>query len=157
MRRSQPDVKQDLMAEALRLATKAGQQGEVPVGAVIYHLPTDAIIASAHNLCEQKQDATAHAELLAIQTAQQVLGTKSLADCDLWVTLEPCAMCAGAIAHARIRRLYFGAYDEKGGAIEHGPCLFTQPTIHHQPEIYGGFSERASADLLRAFFADKRG
>lgn len=156
MTTSEPKLKQDYMAEALKLAEQACAQGEVPVGAVIVHGPTQTIIASAHNLCEQTQDATAHAELLAIQKAQIYLSSKSLADCDLWVTLEPCAMCAGAIAHARIRRLYFGAYDEKGGAVEHGPCLFAQPTIHHQPDIYGGLSEQASADLLRTFFASKR-
>ena len=153
---SEPKITQDYMADALKLAEQARDKGEVPVGAVIVHAPTSTVIASVHNLCEQRQDATAHAELLAIQQAQQHLSSKSLADCDLWVTLEPCAMCAGAIAHARIRRLYFGAYDEKGGAIYHGPCLFTHSTIHHQPDIYGGLSEQASADLLRAFFASKR-
>ena len=144
------------MDDALHLAKQAAKAGEVPVGAVIYHAPTKQIIASAHNLCETRQDATAHAEMIAIQLAQKHLGTKSLADCDLWVTLEPCAMCAGAISHARIRRLYFAADDKKGGAVENGPHLFNQSTIHHKPEIYGGLSAKQAALLLTAFFEDKR-
>lgn len=147
---------QDKMAEPLRLAEQASAQGEVPVGAVIYHQPSGKRIAFAHNLCESTHDCTAHAEMIAIRQAQQVLGTKSLHECDLWVTLEPCAMCAGAIAHARIARLYFGASDPKGGAIEHGPHIFSQKTTHHRPEIYGGLSSQAASDLLVAFFAARR-
>ena len=144
------------MTDALAQAELAFAIGEVPGGAVIIHLPTGQIIAKAHNLTETNQDATAHAELLAIKQAQSHLASKSLADCALWVTLEPCAMCAGAIAHSRLARLYFGASDPKGGAIEHGPHLFNQATIHHRPEIYGGFSEAESRELLQSFFAARR-
>lgn len=146
----------DFMEKALLLAEQAAAIGEVPVGAVIYHHPTKQLIASAHNETESLSDCTAHAEILAIQRAQKALGNKSLKECDIWVTLEPCAMCAGALAHARIRRIYYGASDPKGGAIEHGPHVFNQPTTHHKPEIYGGFSAGASAALLHRFFADKR-
>ena len=146
----------DLMALALAEAEKAYALGEVPVGAVIYHVPTDKIIATAHNLVEQNHDATAHAEMLVIRQAYKMLGTKSLADCDLWVSLEPCAMCAGAIAHSRIRRLYYGAEDAKGGAVDNGPHLFRQPTIHHRPEVYGGLSASQSRTLLKSFFAKMR-
>lgn len=146
----------DFMEQALLLAEQAAAIGEVPVGAVIYHHPTNQLIAYAHNETESLSDCTAHAEMLAIQRAQKALGNKSLKDCDIWVTLEPCAMCAGALAHARIRRIYYGASDPKGGAIDHGPHVFNQPTTHHQPEIYGGFSAGASAALLHQFFADKR-
>ena len=146
----------DKMAKALDLARQAAQQGEVPVGAVIYHQPTGKMIAAAHNLTESCADSTAHAEMIAIRQAQKALGTKSLHECDLWVTLEPCAMCAGAIAHARINRLYFGANDPKGGAVENGPHLFSQKTIHHRPEIYGGLSDKEAAALLVDFFSEKR-
>ena len=149
-------MENDRMQEALLLAKQAALAGEVPVGAVIYHQPTGQIIAAAHNLVEQNTDATAHAELLVITAAQQQLGTKSLSECELWVTLEPCAMCAGAIAHARIARLYYGASDAKGGAIEHGPHIFNQPTTHHHPEIYGGFSANEASALLSDFFKKKR-
>jgi tRNA(adenine34) deaminase len=101
-------------------------------------------------------DPTAHAEIVALREAAAALGTDRLIGCDLWVTLEPCAMCAGAIAHSRIARLYYGASDPKGGAVEHGPRLFEQPTVHHKPEIYGGISETECADLLRTFFRDRR-
>ena len=146
----------DLMPEALALARQAMGQGEVPVGAVIYHHGTNDIIATAHNLVEQNQDCTAHAEMLVIAQAQQALATKSLADCDIWVSLEPCAMCAGALGHARIRRIYYGAPDQKGGAIDNGPHIFNQPTSHHKPEIYGGLSAGEAASLLRDFFQAKR-
>ena len=146
----------DLMPEALQLATQASQAGEVPVGAVIYHHNTGQIIARARNQVEQTQDCTAHAEMLAIHQAQTHLGSKSLQDCDIWVTLEPCAMCAGALAHARVRRIYYGAEDKKGGAIDNGPHIFNQPTTHHKPEIYGGLSSALCADLLTAFFQTKR-
>ena len=146
----------DFMAEALSLAGQTMAAGEVPVGAIIVS-PDGDIIARSENRMQRDNDATAHAEILAIRQAISVLGTSRLMGCDLWVTLEPCAMCAGAISHARIRRLYFAASDEKGGAVEHGPCLFNQPTIHHKPDLYGGISEAPAKQLLRTFFATKRG
>lgn len=138
------------MARALLLARAAAEAGEVPVGAVLVR--NGAIIAEAANAMRRLQDPTAHAELLAIRAA----GAQRLEACDLWVTLEPCAMCAGAIAHARIRRLYWGAADPKGGAVEHGARLFHQPTTHHRPELYGGIGADESAALLRAFFSARR-
>ena len=150
------DDQNTAMAEALAQAKAAFAADEVPVGAVIIHHATRRIIAAAHNEIETRQDCTAHAEMLAIGRAQKALGRKSLADCDLFVTLEPCAMCAGALAHARIRRIYYGAADEKGGAIDNGPHIFNQPTTHHKPEIYGGIDEAAAADLLKVFFKAKR-
>ena len=144
------------MDRAIALAKEAFKADEVPVGAVIIHHPTGRILAEAHNETEQKRDCTAHAEMLAIRQAQAALGDKSLAECDIWVTLEPCAMCAAALAHARIRRIYYGAGDEKGGAIDHGAHIFNLPTTHHKPDIYGGIAEAESADLLRRFFQSKR-
>src|SRR6202012_61819 len=114
------------------------------------------VVAVAANRMRSLGDPTAHAEMEAIRTALSALGTGRLDGCDLWVTLEPCAMCAGAIAHARIDRLYYGAGDEKGGAVAHGPRIFTQPTCHHRPEIYGGIGEAESAGLLKAFFVGRR-
>ena len=145
----------DMMTHALELAGAAARAGEVPVGAVI----TDSqgtIVATAQNRMRRDNNALAHAELLVINAALQVTGQCRLTDCDLWVTLEPCAMCAGAIAHARLRRLYFAAYDQKGGAVDHGPCLFHQPTTHHKIEIFGGIQQSASEQLLTNFFEDKR-
>ena len=150
------DDKNTAMIMALAQAKAAFEADEVPVGAVITHHPSGAIIAAAHNQTEQRQDCTAHAEMLAIAAAQKHLGQKSLGDCDIWVTLEPCAMCAGALAHARIRRIYYGAADEKGGAVDNGPHIFNQPTTHHKPEIYGGLSQSESAALLKLFFESKR-
>ena len=150
------DDKNTAMIAALAQAKAAFEADEVPVGAVITHHPSGAIIAAAHNQTEQRQDCTAHAEMLAIAAAQKHLGQKSLSDCDIWVTLEPCAMCAGALAHARIRRIYYGAADEKGGAVDNGPHIFNQPTTHHKPEIYGGLSQSESAALLKLFFESKR-
>jgi tRNA(adenine34) deaminase len=143
------------MAVALAEAEKAAAQGETPVGAVVIDAAGN-VLASAGNRVEQDHDPTAHAEILALRAAAARRATARLVDCDLWVTLEPCAMCAAAIALARIRRLYFGAWDPKGGAVEHGPRLFTQPTLHHRPEIYGGIDERRAAELLRGFFRDRR-
>ena len=146
----------DVMTHALELASAAAQAGEVPVGAVI----TDsygAIVATAENRMRRDNNALAHAELLAINDALQVTGQSRLTDCDLWVTLEPCAMCAGAISHVRLRRLYFAAYDKKGGAVDHGPCLFHQPTTHHKIEIYGGIQQSVSKQLLTVFFENQRG
>ncbi|WP_436642871.1 nucleoside deaminase [Microbaculum sp. FT89] len=142
------------MAEALAEARAAATRGEVPVGAVI--VKAGEIIARAGNRTLELKDPTAHAELLAIRDAAQRLGSERLVDCDLWVTLEPCAMCAAAISFARIRRLYFGAADEKMGAVEHGPRFFAQPTCHHAPEVYSGIAEREAADLLKGFFEGKR-
>jgi tRNA(adenine34) deaminase len=145
------------MAKAFAEAEAAGRRGEVPVGATIVDGRTGRVLAVAGNRTEQDADPTAHAEILAIRLAAQALGSPRLPDCDLYVTLEPCAMCAAAIAFARIRRVYFGAYDPKGGAVEHGPRWFEQPTCHHQPEVYGGIDEGRAATLLRDFFAARRG
>lgn len=141
---------------ALAEAEKAAAAGEVPVGAVLVDGSSGAILARAHNRVEADRDPTAHAELLAIRAAAAALGAPRLAGCDLYVTLEPCPMCAQAIAFARIRRLYFGASDPKGGGVEHGPRIFGQPTCHHRPDIYGGIGERRAAELLRAFFRARR-
>lgn len=143
------------MRHALAAARAAADSGEVPVGAVV--MRDGQVIATAANAPRTLADPTAHAEILAIRAAAQALGRDRLEDCDLWVTLEPCAMCAGAIAHARIARLYYGASDAKGGAVEHGPHFFTQPTCHHRPDIYPGIAEAESAVLLRDFFARRRG
>ena len=143
------------MRAALDAAAAAAGQGEVPVGAVI--VLDGKIVATAANAPRARHDPTAHAEMLAIRAAAEAIGHDRLSDCDLWVTLEPCAMCAGAIAHARIARLYYGASDPKGGAVEHGPRLFGQPTVHHRPEVYGGIGEGEAAALLRDFFASRRG
>ena len=132
----------------------AAARGEVPVGAVISR--AGVILSVAANAPRHLNDPTAHAEMQAIRAAAAAIGSDRLADCDLWVTLEPCAMCAGAIAHARIARVYYGASDEKGGAIEHGPRLFEQPTCHHRPEIFPGIGEGEAAALLRGFFAARR-
>ena len=136
------------------LDAAAAAEGEVPVGAVV--VLSDRIVATAANAPRARHDPTAHAEMLAIRAAAAAIGDDRLSDCDLWVTLEPCAMCAGAIAHARIARLYYGAPDPKGGAVEHGPRLFGQPTVHHRPEIYSGIGEGEAAALLRDFFAARR-
>ncbi|TCD06957.1 nucleoside deaminase [Erythrobacteraceae bacterium CFH 75059] len=142
------------MEEALAQAQRAAAAGEVPVGAVIVR--SGEVLAAAHNAPRGLSDPTAHAEILALRQAAARLGAERLGECDLWVTLEPCAMCAGAIAHARIRRLYYGASDPKGGAVEHGARLFTQPQTLHRPDIYGGIGACASAALLRRFFAGRR-
>ena len=139
---------------ALAEARKAAALGEVPVGAVVVR--DGAVIAAAHNRVETDKDPTAHAELLAIRSAAARVGAPRLPDCDLYVTLEPCAMCAQAIAFARLRRLYYGAGDPKGGGVEHGARVFTLATCHHRPEVYGGLGETDAAALLRAFFASRR-
>jgi tRNA(adenine34) deaminase len=143
------------MALALAEAEAAGARGEVPVGAVLVD-GDGRIIATAGNRVEAERDPTAHAEMLVLRTGAARLGAKRLVECDLYVTLEPCAMCAAAIGLARLRRLYFGAYDPKGGAVEHGPRLFDVQTTLHRPEIYGGIEERRAGDLLRGFFRDRR-
>lgn len=142
------------MARALAAARDAGALGEVPVGAVV--VKDSQIIAIAANAPRALNDPTAHAEMLAIRAAAAALGADRLSDCELWVTLEPCAMCAGAIAHARIARLYYGAADPKGGAVEHGARVFAQPTCHHRPEVYSGIGEGEAAALLRDFFKQRR-
>lgn len=144
------------MARALAQAESAARSGEVPVGAVVMHAPSGRILAESGNRVETDCDPTAHAEMLVIRAAARVLGAPRLVDCDLYVTLEPCAMCAQAIAHARLRRLVFGAYDPKGGGVEHGARVFEQATCHHRPEVVGGVEERAAAGLLKAFFATRR-
>jgi tRNA(Arg) A34 adenosine deaminase TadA len=143
------------MALALAEAEAAMARGEVPVGAVLVDGEGN-VIAAAGNRVEAERDPTAHAEMLVLRAGAKKLGAKFLDRCELWVTLEPCAMCAAAIGLARLRRLYFGAYDPKGGAVEHGPRLFDLPTTHHRPEIYGGIDERRAAQLLRDFFREKR-
>ena len=139
---------------ALDAARAAGEAGEVPVGCVIVRDGT--VIATAGNRTLRDRDPTAHAELLAIREAARVLGSERLTDCDLHVTLEPCTMCAAAIAFARIRRLYYGAADPKGGAVDHGVGFFRAETCHHRPEVYGGIGEREAAALLRDFFKARR-
>ncbi|HYM29938.1 MAG TPA: nucleoside deaminase [Candidatus Cybelea sp.] len=139
---------------ALAEAEAAGVRGEVPVGAVL--VAAGAIVARAGNRTLELSDPTAHAEMLVIRAGAAALGQQRLAGADLYVTLEPCAMCAAAISFARLRRLYFAAPDPKGGAVEHGPRFFDQPTCHHRPEIYGGIGEVRAGELLRAFFRERR-
>jgi cytosine deaminase len=143
------------MQAALDEATAAGRRAEVPIGAAV--VLDGAIVARAGNRTRELSDPTAHAELLAIRAAAAALGSQRLADADLYVSLEPCTMCAAAISFARIRRLYFAASDPKGGAVEHGVRFFAQPTCHHAPEIYGGIAAGESATLLQQFFAARRG
>jgi tRNA(adenine34) deaminase len=142
------------MDMALAEARAAEVNGEVPIGCVVVH--GEAVVASAGNRTLTDRDPTAHAELLALREAARILGSERLPDCDLYVTLEPCTMCAGAISFARIRRLYYGAPDPKGGAVDHGVRFFAQPTCHHRPEVYGGLGDREAADMLTAFFKAKR-
>jgi tRNA(adenine34) deaminase len=139
---------------ALQLAEQAAAAGEAPVGAVI--VENGELLAAERNHMRTLKDPTAHAELLAIRAALDKRGTGRLDGCDLYVTLEPCAMCAGAIAHSRIRRVYYGAGDPKAGAIDHGVRLFDSPNTHHRPEVIAGLGERQSAKLLKAFFAELR-
>src|SRR5437773_5505163 len=143
------------MRRALDLAAEAAAAGEVPVGAVV--TLNDEIVAEARNAMRGSLDPTAHAEMAAIRIAATKLGTPRLDDCTLWVTLEPCAMCAAAISLARIKALRFGAEDPKGGGVVHGARIFAQPTCHHRPDVLGGIGEEESAALLRAFFAERRG
>ena len=144
----------DPMSVAFAEAREAERRGEVPIGAALAR--EGQVIASAGNQTRGDADPTAHAEMLAIRAAAAKLGGERLVDCDLYVTLEPCAMCAGAISHARLRRLYYAAADPKGGAVEHGPRFFNQPTCLHAPEVYGGVREREAAAMLSAFFAARR-
>ena len=142
------------MDRALEQATQAAQQGEIPVGAVIVY--QNRIVAVAHNEVEQRHNPLAHAELLAIERASQILGRVHLLECDLYVTLEPCAMCAQAIAHARLRRLYYGAYDPKSGGVDHGAKIYTHKTCHFKPDVYGGLQEQRCRELIQTFFATLR-
>ncbi|ODN71611.1 nucleoside deaminase [Methylobrevis pamukkalensis] len=142
------------MEQALAEARAAAARGEVPVGAVVVR--GGAVLAAAGNRTLELKDPTAHAEILALRAACRAAGSERLPGADLYVTLEPCPMCAGAISFARIRRLYYGAADEKGGAVDHGPRLYASPVCHHAPEVYSGFAETESADLLRGFFRERR-
>ena len=139
---------------ALALAEASAAVGEVPVGAVIVR--NGEVVAEAHNAPRKYCDPTAHAEVLAIRRAAEALGQERLSDCELWVTLEPCAMCAGAIVHARIGKLYYAASDPKGGAVEHGARVFEQDQCLHKPEVYSGMGEARAAELLRGFFKERR-
>ncbi len=142
------------MRRALDLAAQAAEAGEVPVGAVV--VKDGMVLGEAHNAPRALADPTAHAEILALRCAAQALGSERLEGCDLFVTLEPCAMCAGAMVHARVGRLYYGAPDPKGGAVEHGARVFDQPQCLHRPEVFGGIGESEAAALLRAFFRERR-
>ena len=139
---------------ALACAQTAGLAGEVPIGAVVTQ--GGKVIATGENRNRRDNDSTAHAEMVAIRAACAALGQQRLTGCDLWVTLEPCPMCAGAIAHARIARLYYGAADPKGGGVDHGARVFAHPQCHHRPELFSGIGEETSARLLRDFFAERR-
>jgi tRNA(adenine34) deaminase len=147
-------MSKSFMDEALRLARAAAEAGEVPVGCVVVR--GGEVVARAANRTVTDRDPTAHAELLAIREAARALGSERLTDCDLYVTLEPCAMCAGALSFARIRRLYYGAADPKGGAVDNGVRFFASPTCHHRPEVYGGFGESEASSLLKEFFQARR-
>tara|TARA_B100000029_G_scaffold422224_2_gene428835 strand:- start:1622 stop:2155 length:534 start_codon:yes stop_codon:yes gene_type:complete len=151
-----PEEPISYMRLALEEAEEASQRGEVPVGAVIVDPTTNDVIATAGNRIVERHDPTAHAEMLAIQEAARAVGSERLGGLDLYVTLEPCPMCAQAISFARIRRLYFGAADRKGGGVENGPRLFAQSTCHHRPDVYGGIDESQASALLRDFFRDRR-
>ncbi len=142
------------MEMALEEARAAGERGEVPIGAVV--VIDGAAVAVSGNRTRELNDVTAHAEIAAIRMASDKLGQERLAGADLYVTLEPCTMCAAAISFARIRRLYYGAEDPKGGAVDNGVRFYAQPTCHHAPDVYSGLNETESADMLRAFFSEKR-
>ncbi|MFN7039126.1 MAG: nucleoside deaminase [Alphaproteobacteria bacterium] len=144
------------MHEAINKAKEAYNQGEVPVGAVIVDYKADIIIAKAFNKIEVSKDPTAHAEILAIRAACKLKNSPRISDCDIYITLEPCSMCAQAIAYARFRRVYFGAYDEKGGGIVNGPKIFNNKNINHVPEIYSGICQKESEELLKFFFQNLR-
>jgi len=146
---------EDYMALALDEARATAFRGEVPVGAVVVDA-NGAIVGRSGNRVEERCDPSAHAELLAIRSACAAVGAPRIPDCDIYVTLEPCAMCAQVISSARIRRLYFGAYDPKGGGVDHGAKVFQQATCHHIPEVYGGIRESVAADLLKSFFVRRR-
>ena len=142
------------MDRALAEAATAAEEGEVPVGAVVVY--EGVVVATGRNRVVADHDPTAHAEIVALREAGRELGSERLTDCDLWVTLEPCPMCAGAISFARIRRLYYAAQDPKGGAVENGVRLFSSPTCHHVPEVYSGLAEHEASEMLREFFRERR-
>jgi len=144
------------MDQALGEARAAADRGETPVGAVLVDPVAGTVVARAGNRTRELSDPTAHAEVLAIRAACAERGSERLPGLDLYVTLEPCPMCAAAISFARIRRLYYGAADPKGGGVDHGPRVFAHPTCHHRPEVYGGIGEEAAAEILRAFFQARR-
>lgn len=144
------------MQLAIEQAKQAMARGEVPIGAVVHDFRRDKILAVSGNRVEENNDPTAHAEILALREAARQTGAPRLVDCDLYVTLEPCTFCAAAISMFRVRRLYFGAYDPKGGGVEHGARFFRLPTCHHTPEIYGGIDEEECGKLLRGFFEERR-
>ena len=144
------------MSMAMNEARAAAERGEVPVGAVLVDTHSGDVVARGGNRVEVDNDPTAHAEMLVIRAATAKTGSPRLDACDLYVTLEPCPMCATAISFARVRRVYFGAYDPKGGGVDHGPRIFTQPTCHHAPEVYGGICERENSELLKIFFRERR-
>src|SRR5688572_30534815 len=150
-----PERDQSHMLRALSEAEAAAKRGEVPIGAVVVG-PDGALLAAAGNRTRELNDPTAHAEILTIRAACAALGSERLIGCDLYATLEPCPMCAAAISFARLRRLYYGASDPKGGGVEHGARVFNHPTCHHAPEIYPGIEERRAVDILRTFFAGRR-
>lgn len=150
------DAPNSPMARAFVEAEAARARGEVPIGAVVVEAATGRVLAAAGNRTKEDHDPTAHAELLAIRAAAAALGSERLTACDLYVTLEPCPMCAQAISFARIRRLYYGAPDPKGGGVEHGPRLYAQPSCHHVPDVYGGIEETRAGELLRGFFRERR-
>lgn len=145
-----------VMDIAFHEASLAFAAGEVPVGAVVVEGASGMIVARAHNRMRRDHDPTAHAEMLAIRAAVRHVGRDRLGGCDLYVTLEPCAMCAAALSHARLRRLYYGAYDPKGGGVDHGPRLYDHSSCHHRPEVYGGLQETRCAQLLKDFFRARR-
>ena len=144
------------MTRALEAAREAGTRGEVPIGAVIVHGPSDQVIAVASNMVLELKDPTAHAEILAIREACDIQNSERLVDCDIYVTLEPCPMCAQAISFARIRRLYFAAEDKKGGGVENGAIVFNAKSCHHKPEVYGDIMAGPSTTLLKNFFKERR-
>lgn len=147
---------EEYMQKALDLAKLSAIKDEIPVGCLIVNSATGEIIASAHNLSQHSEDATAHAEILAIRQACQILKQNRLWDMDMYVTLEPCTMCAAAISFARIKNLYFGAYDEKGGAVTNGIKFYEQKTCHHKPNVVGGILEKDCSQILKDFFKNKR-
>ena len=151
-----PPIPDDFMMLAFQEAEAAAARGEVPVGAVLVDSANGDVLATAGNQTEAARDPTAHAEMLVIRAAAAKIGSARLVGCDLYVTLEPCAMCAAAASHARLRRVIYGAYDPKGGGVDHGARVFSQPTCHHRPEVVGGVNASRAEGLLKAFFAARR-
>ena len=149
-------MEQAPMVQALEEARAAAARGEVPVGAVLVDGATGEVVAAAGNRTQELADPTAHAEMVVLREAAAKLGAPRLPGCDLYVTLEPCAMCAGAVSLARLRRLYFAAYDPKSGGVEHGARVFEQATCHHKPQVVGGVAETEAAELLKEFFGERR-